>query len=441
MRREKDSLGEVEVKKELYYGIHTKRALDNFQLSNFKCVNIEIIRAMSIVKLAATEANFKAGKLSEEKAEAIRYACGEVFSGRYDDQFPLPAVQGGAGTSVNMNVNEVIVNIALEKMGKNKGEYDCLNPIEDVNLSQSTNDVFPTAVKIAAIKLLRELLEEVMELQSSLQDKETEFADVFKVARTQFQDAVPITLGEEFGAYAEAVSRDRWRLYKIEERIRVINIGGTAVGTGVGASLKYRYYVTEELKRLTGYGLARAENLIDNTQNLDVFVEVSSLLKTMAVTLNKIASDIRLMSSGPNAGLGEIRLKPIQVGSSIMPGKVNPVGAEFIKQIYHRVLGNDLTLTVACADGEFELNAMLPVIAESLLESLEILRDGVKLFRERVIKGIEADREVCRNYLESSLSRATEFIEKFGYDKLVEILKESQRTGKSYLEIIEKLSD
>ncbi len=439
MRREVDSLGGLDIKKELYYGVHTERALQNFKLSNFKKINLEIIRSVAIVKLAAAEANLKSGKLAADKAEAIKYACEEIFSGKYDDQFPLPALQGGAGTSVNMNVNEVIANLALEKLGKEKGEYSYLHPIEDVNLSQSTNDVFPTGVKIAAIKVLRELLDETMELQSALQEKEAQFSDVFKVGRTQFQDAVPITLGEEFGAYAEAISRDRWRLYKIEERIRVINIGGTAVGTGVGASLKYRYYITEELKRLTGYGLARAENLIDNTQNLDVFVEVSGLLKTMAVTLNKIANDLRLMSSGPNAGFSEIRLPAIQVGSSIMPGKVNPVGAEFIKQIYYRVLGNDLSLTVACADGEFELNAMLPTVAENLIESMELLRDGIKVFRERVVSGIEADVESCRLHLENSLSRATEFIEKFGYNKLVEILKESQRTGKPYMEIIDHL--
>ncbi len=439
MRRELDSLGGLDIKKELYYGVHTERALQNFKLSNFKKINLEIIRSVAIVKLAAADANLKSGKLAEDKAEAIKYACEEILSGKYDEQFPLPAVQGGAGTSVNMNVNEVIANLALEKLGREKGEYRYLHPIEDVNLSQSTNDVFPTAVKIAAIKVLRELLDETMALQSALQEKETQFSDVFKVGRTQFQDAVPITLGEEFGAYSEAISRDRWRLYKIEERIRVINIGGTAVGTGVGASLKYRYYVTEELKRLTGYGLARAENLIDNTQNLDVFVEVSGLLKTMAVTLNKVANDLRLMSSGPNAGFSEIRLPAIQVGSSIMPGKVNPVGAEFIKQIYYRVLGNDLSLTVACADGEFELNAMLPTVAESLLESMELLRDGIKVFRERVVSGIEADVENCRLHLENSLSRATEFIEKFGYNKLVEILKESQRTGKPYMEIIDRL--
>lgn len=434
-RMERDSIGEFKVEKDKYYGIHTARAISNFSHKG-KLNNIEIIKAMSIVKIAAAEANFKSGKLSNEKRNLIIQAAEEIYNGNFDSNFPIPAIQGGAGTSVNMNVNEVIANLALEKLGKAKGEYEFFNPIEDVNLSQSTNDVYPTAVKIAVIKILRELVDEIMELQNALQDKEYEFSNIFKIARTQLQDAVPITLGQEFSAFAEAVSRDRWRLYKIEERIRRINIGGTAVGTGVGSSLKYRYYISEELKRLTGYGLARAENLIDATQNLDAFVEVSGLLKTLAVNLNKIAKDLRMMSSGPNAGLNEINLPELQVGSSIMPGKVNPVGAEFVQQLYYKIVANDLMLTMACADGEFELNAMMPIVAESILESLELLRDGVRIFSNKVINGISVNEVVCRKHLENSLTKATELIDKLGYDKLTEILKESQKTGKNYLEII-----
>ena len=435
MRKEKDLLGVLEIEDEVNYGVHTKRAADNFRVK-YKKVNIEIIRAYAIVKKACAAANFKTGRLCEAKYAAITAACDDITAGKYDDDFVLPAIQGGAGTSINMNMNEVIANAGLIYMGFGKGEYDKLHPLEDVNMSQSTNDSFPTAIKIAIIKILRELTDAVMDLQTALQKKESEFADVFKLGRTQLKDAVPITLGQEFGAYAEAISRDRWRLYKCEERIRQINMGGTAIGTGVGATQKYRFAVTEELRNLTGYGLARAENLIDATQNLDAYVEVAAIVKTLAVNLNKISSDLRLMDSGPVSGFSEIILPPLQAGSTIMPGKVNPVGPEFIKQIYYKVIGNDLALTIAAADGNFELNPMLPLVADCILENLELLRDGVKFFSEKVITGIQANRERCREYIEKSWSLASLFIEKLGYDKLTEILKESFKTGRDYKEII-----
>lgn len=435
MRKEKDLLGVLEIDDEVNYGVQTKRAADNFCVK-YKKVNIEIIRAYAVVKKACAAANFKTGRLGEAKCAAISAACDDIIAGKYDEDFVLPAIQGGAGTSVNMNMNEVIANAGLIYMGFGKGEYDKLHPLEDVNMSQSTNDTFPTAIKIAIIKILRELTDAVMDLQTALQQKETEFADVFKLGRTQLKDAVPITLGQEFGAYAEAISRDRWRLYKCEERIRQINMGGTAIGTGVGASQKYRFAVTEELRNLTGYGLARAENLIDATQNLDAYVEVAAIVKTLAVNLNKISSDLRLMDSGPVSGFSEIILPPLQAGSTIMPGKVNPVGPEFIKQIYYKVIGNDLALTIAAADGNFELNPMLPLVADCILENLELLRDGVKFFAEKVITGIQANRERCREYIEKSWSLASLFIEKLGYEKLTEILKESFKTGRDYKEII-----
>lgn len=437
MRTERDFLGELDIEDKNYYGIHTSRALENFNIE-YKKVNKEIIYAMALVKKCAVTANFVTGKISEIKKNLITKACDEIIAGKYDREFPISAVQGGAGTSVNMNVNEVIANIALEMYGREKGKYDIINPIEDVNLSQSTNDVYPTAVKIAVIKVLREVVENVMELQYSLQDKESEFAEVLKIGRTQLKDAVPVTLGQEFGAYAEAIARDRWRLYKAEERIRVINMGGTAVGTGVGAELKYRFLVTEELRRATGYGLAKADNLMDATQNLDCFVEVSGFLKTLAVNINKIANDLRLMDSGPNGGIGEIILPSLQAGSSIMAGKVNPVGAELMKHIYYKVMANDLIISMAAADGEFELNAMTPAVADALLESLELVRDGIKLFTNRVIKGITANEARCREHLEKSWSVATLLIDKLGYEKLSEILKESFRTGKDYKEILKE---
>lgn len=435
MRTEHDLLGVLEIDDSAYYGVQTQRAFNNFRI-NYKKVNIEIIKAYAITKKACAIANYKAKKLDETKKNAIVNACDDICDGKYDESFVLPAMQGGAGTSINMNLNEVIANIALIGLGYNKGEYEKLHPIEDVNMSQSTNDTFPTAVKIAIIKVLRELIDNIMQLQAALQEKEHEFADVFKIGRTQLKDAVPVTLGQEFGAYAEAISRDRWRLYKCEERIRQINIGGTAIGTGVGACQKYKFYVTDELQKLTGFGLARAENLIDNTQNLDAFVEISGLLKSLAVNLKKISNDLRLMDSGPNSGLSEIFLPPLQPGSTIMPAKVNPVGAEFIKQIYYKIMANDLSVAMACADGEFELNPMLPLVADCILENLEILRDGIKFFEQKVIKGIRANRERCRKYIESSWSHASIFIDKIGYEKLTEILQESFKTGKSYKELI-----
>ncbi len=434
MRIEKDTLGEKEIN-DVYYGIHTQRAMENFSIKTKK-VNTELLKAIAIVKIAAAEANFKAGKLSEDLAKAIKEACNIFITEKLEEFDLLPSIQGGAGTSTNMLVNEVVANIALELLGHKKGDYHIISPLDHINHSQSTNDVYPTAVKIASIKLLRELLNETMALQESLQEKEKEFSHIIKTGRTQFQDAVPMTLGQEFSAYAESISRDRWRLYKIEERIRRVNIGGTAIGTGVGASGKYKFYVTEELQRMTGFGLARAENLIDATQNLDVYVEVHSLLKTMALNLNKIARDLRIMSSKP---YGELVLFPLQAGSSIMPGKINPVGAEFIQQIYYKVCGNDLTLTMACGDGEMELNAMHPVIAEVFLESFELLRDGIRIFREKVINPIKANEEMCKKHLESSITKASVYIEKYGYDKLAQLIKESQKTGKKIEDLMKDL--
>jgi len=343
------------------------------------------------------------------------------------------AIQGGAGTSINMNLNEVIANLALEKLSYNKGDYHIIDPIEHINLSQSTNDVYPTAVKITTIRLLRSLLNKVINLQDALQVKEQDFANIIKVARTQLQDAVPISLGQEFGAYAEAISRDRWRLYKIEERIRQINIGGTAIGTGLGAPPKYRFVVTQELQRLTGFGLARSENLIDNTQNLDAFVEVSGLLKTLAVNLKKISNDLRLMSSG---GFNEINLPILQAGSSIMPQKVNPVIPEMVIQVYYKVLANDLLISSAAADGEFELNAFLPVISDSLFQSLDLLTNSIDLFTEKCIKGISANQDACLRHLQQSWSLARVLIDSFGYNKVSDLITKANISGETYTKIL-----
>ena len=428
MRVEKDSIGTKEIDDEKYYGIHTLRALENFDIKNTKRVNSELIKSITLVKAAAATTNNKIKKLSDEKKNAILDAVEKIINELYLNKvlFPLPAIQGGAGTSTNMNVNEVIANLGLEYMGKNKGEYEFLDPIEDINLSQSTNDVYPTAVKITVIRLLKELVEEVKNLQEELQKKEDEFATIKKIGRTQLQDAVKITLGQEFGAYGEVISRDRWRLYKIEERIRMVNIGGTAIGTGIASSIEYRAQITSEIQRITGLGIARAENLIDSTQNLDVFVEVSGLLKTLAVSLNKIANDLRWMSSGPYGGLNEINLKKLQMGSTIMPEKVNPVGAEHMRQIYYRVVANDLTITQASTDGEFELNSNLPILAESILETIELLRDGISLFRKNVICEITVNKEHIEKILNSVPTRLSEEIGQYGYNKVAEMIRKEK---------------
>jgi len=357
-REEKDFLGTTKIPQEAYWGIHTYRAVENFGVSGYK-THSKFIKAFGYVKLACALVNKDLNKWEVSKSKAIIEACEELIQGKFYDQIVVDLIQGGAGTSLNMNINEVIANRALEILGKNKGEYEFVDPIEDINLYQSTNDVYPTALKIACILLLRKLEKEVIALQESFQEKEKEFADIVKVARTQLMDAVLITLGKEFSAYAEAVSRDRWRIYKCEERLRVVNIGGTAVGTGLSAPRKYIFAVVDKLRDLTGIGLARAENLVENTQNLDVFAEVSGILKAHATSLIKISNDLRLMNSGPAAGLGEIKLPPVQTGSSIIPGKVNPVIPEMVAQVGMKVLGNDVIINQCVAGGQFELNQNL----------------------------------------------------------------------------------
>ena len=322
-----------------------------------------------------------------------------------------------------MNVNEVIASVALEILGKDIHDYNIINPIDDVNKGQSTNDVYPTALRIACIKQLRTLSEECAKLQEALQNKEQEYADIEKIGRTQLMDAVKITLGEEFGAYAQCIARDRWRIYKIEERLRQVNIGGTAIGNSINANRKYMFEVIEQLRQLTGMGLARAEYPIDITQNNDVFVEVSGLLKALAVNLSKIAGDLRFMNSGPNGGLGEIKLKPMQMGSTIMPGKVNPVIPEMIMEIAIKVMANDYAITMAASRGEFELNAFLPLIADCILENLRLLINGVKIFREKCIEVLESNEKRCRENLNNSYWFATEYVPVLGYTTVANEIK------------------
>ena len=323
-----------------------------------------------------------------------------------------------------MNVNEVIANLALLEMGIQPGEYDVIHPLDDVNRGQSTNDVYPTALRIAAIRQLRLLSDACAKLQTALQEKENLWQDVKKLGRTELMDAVPVTMGEEFGAYAQALARDRWRIYKVEERLRQVNIGGTAVGLSTNADRKYRFGVIEELRRLTGYGLAAAEYPMDITQNNDVFVEVSGLIKALAVNLMKIANDLRLMNSGPRGGLGEVMLPKVQQGSTIMPGKMNPVMAEMTMQCAIKVIANDTAITMAAAHGEFELNAFMPLIADSLLESLELMTSSVRLFREKCIEPLQVNVENCRKHLEASSAFAASYVPALGYDQVSKIIRD-----------------
>ncbi|AZR73415.1 aspartate ammonia-lyase [Anoxybacter fermentans] len=434
-RIESDALGEKEIPENAYYGINTVRAMENFSVSSFK-VHPELIKAIAAIKKAAAITNFQLGLLAEEKVNPIVQACDEIMAGKFDEQFQLDALQGGAGTSTNMMVNEVIANRALEIMGHNRGEYHIIHPNDDVNKGQSTNDVYPTALRIAALKLLEPLTQSFANLQSALQEKEAEFAGIIKLGRTQLQDAVPITLGQEFGAYAEAISRDRWRLYKIEERLKQINLGGTAVGTGLNTPLQYIFKVCQNLRQITRLSLAHAENMIDITQNMDIFVEVSGLLKAAAVNLNKIASDLRLLSSGPGGGLGEIKLPKVQAGSSIMPGKVNPVICEMINQISIEVISSDQAITMAARDGQLELNAFGPLIAHKLLNSMEIMKNGVDIFIEKCIKGIEANSERCKKLLDDSLGIITALVPYFGYDKCSQLAYQALNSKKPLKKLI-----
>lgn len=437
MRVEHDLLGEREVPQDALWGIHTLRAVENFPLSGRRTPS-ELIHAYGVVKLACARINHAVGAWQADlpKALAVEQASQEMADGKLDVHILVDVLAGGAGTSLNMNVNEVIANRALQLLGGQLGDHARVSPLDDVNLHQSTNDTYPTALRVAAIRLLQQLDGRVVALQEAFQAKEREFVHVVKVGRTELQDAVLTTLGREMGAYAEAVNRDRWRIYKCQERLRVVNLGGTAIGTGIAAPREYVFRVTEELRRLSGLNLARAENLVEATQNADVLVEVSGILKAQATTLIKICNDLRLMSSGPEAGLGEIRLPPRQAGSSIMPGKVNPVVPEAVIQAAMKVIGNDLAVTMACASGSLELNPFLPVVADALLDSLRLLSNACRILADECVVGIEADEARCRSHVEASTAIATSLLPALGYERISDVLRLAQQTGRTIRQIV-----
>ena len=433
-RTEHDLLGTMKVPAEAYYGIHTLRSHENFGLSGVR-LHSELIRALAEVKKACALANLRTGHLDEKLANAICAACDEIAAGSLRGEFITDAFQGGAGTSAKMNANEVVANRAIEILGGKKGDYSIVHPLDHVNLAQSTNDVFPTAVKLAAIRLLIPASHAMADLQRAFQEKENEFAHVLKIGRTEMQDAVPVTLGQEFAAWAQAVQRDWWRLYKVEERLRQVNLGGTAVGTGLNADRRYVYIVVDILREISNVPMARAENMIDATQNLDVFAEVSGLVKAAAVNLAKIASDLRFLSSGPRAGIGEIKLPALQAGSSIMPGKVNPVVTEAVSQAAFQIMANDQAITLAAMSGQLELNAFLPMLSHNLFGSLHLLSAAAQLLGEKCIKGIVADEERCSQLVEHSFAMLTALSPYIGYEAASEIAKEAGDNSRTIREI------
>ncbi len=436
-RKEHDLLGDREVPYEYYYGIQTLRGLENFNISGISLTQFPLlINALAIVKMAAAKANADLGLLSKPVADAIVQACGEILNGKLHTQFVVDMIQGGAGTSTNMNANEVIANRALEILGYERGEYKYCHPNNHVNLSQSTNDAYPTALKIALIMKNKRLADSLKLLVDSFRAKATEFASVIKMGRTQLQDAVPMTLGQEFEAYAVTLEEEIERLRLNANLFLEVNMGGTAIGTGINADPEYSARVIEHLREITSLDIKLAANLVEATQDTGAFVMYSSAIKRLGVKLSKICNDLRLLSSGPRAGLNEINLPPMQPGSSIMPGKVNPVIPEVVNQIAFKVIGNDLTVTLAVEAGQLELNVMEPVIAQSIFESIEMLRNGMATLRHRCIDGITANEQVCRKMVENSIGLVTALNPVLGYETCTMLAKEALATERGVYELV-----
>lgn len=434
-REEYDALGSKRVPIDAYYGVQTLRAFENFRITGTR-VHPEMIRSMVEIKLAAALTNEQASVLTKEKAEAIINACKEILGGKYLDNFIVDSIQGGAGTSLNMNANEIIANRAIELLGGHKGDYSVVHPNDHVNCGQSTNDVYPSAGRIALIRLLYKNITELEKLHKAFSEKAEEFADVIKMGRTEMQDAVPVSFGQVFNAYAAAVSRDIKRFALAAEAMSHLNMGGTAVGTGINADNSYIKLIVPNLSEITGLPLKQANDLIDATQNLDSFVYVSGIVKSCAVTLSKIANDLRLMSSGPRAGFSEINLAPKQNGSSIMPGKVNPVIPEVINQIAFNIIGNDTTVTYASEEGQLELNAFEPIIFHCLFESLDTLRNGIVTFTNNCIKDITVNSGQCKDNIEKSIGIVTALCPYIGYAKSSKLAKQALSEKKNIRDIL-----
>lgn len=436
-RLEHDLLGERQVPDEALYGIHTLRAKENFPISGVSIwVYPNLIKALACVKQAAAITNHQLQLLEEAKANAIIQACEEIRAGQHHRHFIVDVIQGGAGTSTNMNANEVIANRGLELLGQPRGAYAHLHPLEDVNLSQSTNDVYPTAVRLALRFELEDLLKAMAVLRFEFEAKAREFADVLKMGRTQLQDAVPMTLGQEFGAFGVTLGEDEDRVREAALLIQEINLGATAIGTGINAPPEYAALACKHLATISGVKVVTASNLVEATQDAGAFVQLSGVLKRVAVKLSKTCNDLRLLSSGPRAGLGEINLPPMQAGSSIMPGKVNPVIPEVVNQIAFEVIGNDVTVSFAAEAGQLQLNAFEPIIAHSLFKSIAHLRNGCLTLAERCVRGITANRAHLRRSVESSIGIVTALNPYIGYENATAVAKEAHATGQSVYDLV-----
>ncbi|HEX5393995.1 MAG TPA: aspartate ammonia-lyase [Rhodocyclaceae bacterium] len=439
-RLEHDLIGEEPVPADAYWGIHTLRAIENYPISG-KAIGSysELVRALALVKQAAALAHKELGQLDATRADAIVAACQEIAGGKLHDQFVVDVIQGGAGTSTNMNANEVIANRALELLGRKKGEYDYLHPINHVNMSQSTNDVYPTALRVATCFAIRGLLSAMAGLRVAFEDKADEFKDILKIGRTQLQDAVPMTLGQEFSTYAVMLGEDEMRLAEAIALIREINLGATAIGTGINTDYRYAKLAIQHLSALTGLPLESAPNLIEATQDCGSFVQLSGVLKRIACKLSKTCNDLRLLSSGPQAGFNEIRLPPRAAGSSIMPGKVNPVIPEVVNQIAFEVIGNDMTITMAAEGGQLQLNAFEPIIAHSLFKSVEHLAAGCRTLAINCVRGISANRELLAERVRTSASLATALNPYIGYENATRVAQAALQQGKGVAELVTEM--
>ena len=437
MRIEHDLLGEKQVPADCYYGIQTLRAVENFDITGIPISHYpQLIFSLAYIKQAAALANRQLGLLDAQIADAIVHAGDEILAGKYLDAFVVDVIQGGAGTSTNMNANEVIANLALEYAGYAKGRYDVIHPLNHVNMSQSTNDVYPTALRLTLSILLDNLMRAMRHLQETLAAKGAEFADVIKMGRTQLQDAVPMTMGQEFDAYAVMVGEDIQRVREAQALIHEINMGATAIGTGLNAHPDYAPLVTAKLREITGVPVVKSPNLVEATQDAGAYVQLSGVLKRVAVKLSKICNDLRLLASGPRAGLNEINLPPMAPGSSIMPGKVNPIIPEVVNQVAFEVIGNDITVTMAAEAGQLELNVMEPVIAYNLFTSIDMLGRACRTLADRCVSGITANRERTRKMVEHSIGLVTALNPIMGYDKSSEVAREALVSGRSVYDIV-----
>lgn len=434
-RTEKDSIGSKDIPEDVYYGVQSLRAAENFRITGLS-MHPEVINSLAQIKKAAAITNCETGLLDKHIAEAIVKACDEIMEGRLHDEFIVDPIQGGAGTSINMNANEVIANRAIELLGGQKGDYSIVHPNDHVNCGQSTNDVIPTAGKMTSLKLLKNAKKELERLHKALCDKGEEFDSIIKMGRTQMQDAVPIRLGQEFKAYSVAIQRDINRMEKAQEEMRTLNMGGTAIGTGINADEAYLRRIVPNLAQISGMDLVQAYDLIDATQNLDPFVSVSGSVKACAVTLSKIANDFRLMSSGPRCGFGEINLPAKQNGSSIMPGKVNPVIPEVVNQVAFNIIGNDVTITMAAEAGQLELNAFEPIVFYCLFQSIDTLAYAVETFVDNCVSGITANRKRCKELVDNSVGIVTALCPHVGYAKAASLAKTAIKTGKPVRKLI-----